>query len=397
VDNLPGAAVVLRTADSHQVVPFERIVQSSRGPGMPPDTFTGEDAFATALTKLTESEKATVYALAGHGERPLEAEEDQPALPGAVPGAGITSSAAFSLSRAVRELAKDNYEVKPLNLAVAGAVPDDCAALLIAGPRAPLSESELRAIESYLDERSGGLIVMVDSELLPEVRTNVEELLARYGVTARTDTLGFSIMHDLFRGPVSYGVVPVEAAGLADHPVTADLESYRLWFERPCTLEVHGRVEGRELVARSLLTGIESSWGETEVDAEGSSGMEYDPLRDGARPAVVGAVVQPARGPAAGLAGEADLPGPKLVVFAASVAFTNARVEQSPANLYLLANAVNWMAGRAHMLGIPPKDVEFHTVPVSEARIRAARYLFIGVVPACAVALGIVVWIMRRR
>ena len=89
--------------------------------------------------------------------------------------------------------------------------------------------------------------------------------------------------------------------------------------------------------------------------------------------------------------------GPKLLVIGSSDSFINGVAERYPANLILLRNAVNWMAGKTHMLGIPPKSMEMNFAQASESRIMAGRYIFIGGLPACIIVLGLAVWLVRRR
>jgi len=395
-DSLTTPCVVFATADSHEVVPFAKIIHSSGPPQAPTEYFTGEDAFAGALKKLVEREKTPIYFLTGHGERPLEAGAMPPGPTGQT---STATEAAFSLERLVRELEKDNYEAKPLNLAKEGSVPDDCSALVIAGPRTPLAESEIRAIEDYLDERDGGVIVMVDSELFPKVNSNLEDLLGRYGIEARTDAVGISVMQDVFGRQVPMLAVMVAGAGMQKHPATADLGNYTLWFERPCPLQVDNPRPEPNLKAEPLLTGLGTTWGETDYKPGQTKSIDYDPQKDVPRPTVVGAVVQPAPPPSeqAVQPEGAEPPGPKIVALGSSLSVTNAVVEQHPANLYLFVNAVNWMAGKLHMLGIPPKTMEERTVWVSPSALAASRYIFIGVLPGCIVALGIAVWVFRRR
>lgn len=395
-ESVSGACVVFATADSHEVVPAAKLIEGSYGPGGPVGSFSGEDAFATALTKLTESEKVTVYALTGHGERLLEAE---PPMPGAArEPEQILNSPEYSLSRAVTQLRKDNYEVKPLNLAAEGAVPADCAALLIAGPRTPFSESEIQALGDYFDNRNGAAVMMFDPEVVTGASTNLPELLAGYGVAVRTDAVGLANQASIF-GTIQEAYVPVTRDGIAEHAITADLKNYSLGLGSGCPLEVVSPPPGEMLGAKALLTGIKSSWGETDYQPGGREAAEYDAGQDVPPPAIMAAAIEPQAPPASpyGPPPPVNVPGPRIVVIGSSLAFVNASVADSPANLYFLLNAVNWMAGKLHMLGIPPKPIEFNQVAVSENQVRAARYVFVGILPACIIALGIAVWVIRRR
>ncbi len=394
VQNLFVPCVVFATEEGHQVIPFEEIAESSRGPGQRPDIFKGESAFVGALAKLTERERTTLYALTGHGEWPLEGETPEPAPRGMAREAGRD---ARSLSQLVKALRNDYYEVKPLNLMAEGEVPEDCAALLVAGPRAPLAESEMGAIRSYLDERDGAAIFLVDSRMSPRVETNVGELLKDYGVTVHDGAVG--VRPQLFltaKGlqSVAEAAVPVNPESLPDHPATADLRGYQILLERPCPLDVAPSQAPAALQVRALMTGIPSSWGESDFKAVEEGTAEYDPEEDISKPPVLGALVQPAGPSRPAGAGSG---GPKIVVIGSSNSFLNYMLRYVPGNRYLLLNAVNWMAGKVHMVGVPAKSMEFNEVRVSGGWLRASRYLFIGGIPGCMIAAGIVVWLVRRR
>ncbi|MFO7956885.1 MAG: GldG family protein [Candidatus Brocadiia bacterium] len=393
VQDLTAPSVVFIVGDRHEAIPFDKIAESSGGSQRMPEVFKGEAAFAGALKKLTEGEKAVLYALTGHGERPLEAQQQQPTQPQAQ---GVMSGPAYSLSRAVNTLERDNYEVKPLNLAMEGEVPEDCAALLVAGPKTPLGEGELRAIRQYLDERNGSAVIMLESDFSADVDTNVDELLMNYGIGAREDAVGVAVVQGLFGSPMTVAAVPVMGDGLPDHPATSDLRNYTLWFEQPVPLEIANAQPTQSLETKALLRGVDSSWGETDLEPGERQSVEYDPGVDVAQPVIVGALVQPAS-PRPGMPGPPQAEGPKLLVLGSSLSFANATVEQHRGNLYLLSNAANWMAGKMHMLGIPPKSMDVETVSVSSSEVTAARYLFIGGLPALCIAAGIVVWVLRRR
>jgi hypothetical protein len=125
----------------------------------------------------------------------------------------------------------------------------------------------------------------------------------------------------------------------------------------------------------------------------------YDPGEDVAGPVVLAAVVEPASRSSPGVQTEAlsALPGPQLVVIGSSLSFTDAYLQKNPSNLYFLQNAINWMAGRSYLVGVPPKDAYANLIALSPGQMRACRWVFIGIVPACIIVLGMAVWQVRRR
>lgn len=388
VQDLVAPCVVMATEETHEVIPFEKMVEGGRGPMAMPDTFSGEAAFSSALAKLTERRQAVVYALTGHGERPLEAEGAQP-----------SGAASRSMSRIAQALEKDLYKVKPLNLALEGRVPEDCAALIIAGPRAPLQGAEITAIREYLDERSGSALVMVDSTFSPGVETNIGRLLEPYGIRVRDGAVGVNPQLYLtgagLQG-VAEATVPVDMQRLPDHEAATDVKFYNVVLERPCPLEIAEGQPRAGLRTRQLLTGVSSSWGETDFESVKQQTAEFEPAEDVGRPVVIGVLVEPQ--PQAPTApGTEPQEGPRIVVLGSSSSFLDHVVQMVRGNLFLVANSINWMAGRSHMLGIPPKSMELDLVRVSSAELLASRYVFIGAIPAAIIALGIGVWFTRRR
>jgi hypothetical protein len=389
--DIPSYSVIFMTEDADEIVPLGNVV--TRSPmGL---EFTGEDAFAEALIKLTEEERATLYFLTGHGERPLEARAEQ--QPGGQAPA-ITAGGGYSLSRFARALRKDNYEVKELNLTAEGSVPADCQGLVIAGPRSPFSEAEMKALEEYLFQRSGGALVLVDPQAVAGAETNVAELLEPTGIRPRTDAVGTTNAPSPL-GTLQTQQVFILSEGMASHPVTRGLHNYSLSLQQPCPLQIAPAPQGPgSLSAQKLLwTDSESTWGETAPPADRRRAARYDPDRDVGPPLTVAAVVAPPEPPPGMPRMPGRQEGPRVVVIGSSASFVNMVVEQQLPHLYLLQNAANWMAGKLHKLDIPPKTIELDQVPVSERTLVAARYFFIAGLPACIVALGLFVWLMRRR
>ncbi len=130
----------------YQTVVFEseeyrRIVSS-------PEIMTAaEHAFTSAILEITGTVQKKVYFLTGHGE------------------ADISSNYSDA-----RESLRDNlYQVRTLDLIVTPRMPDDCAALVIAGAQESLSISELDIINQYLDE-DGRVLILVNPNPPQEIR-----------------------------------------------------------------------------------------------------------------------------------------------------------------------------------------------------------------------------------
>ena len=387
--------IIFESGDVHFATPLQDIIEPPTYPDQP-FRFVGESVFATSLAKIISKEQQTVYFLTGHGERPLEGRS---AAPGEGQELSVRETERGSLSRLVRMLRADNFESKTLSLTTEGKVPDDCAVLIVAGPRSALQEAELEAIRRYLDERDGNVIVLLD----PQADTNFNDLLSAYGLKVDLDALALWVQKGTYQltaeglKPVSVAdaAVPVLPDGYAQHAVTRDVRSYQLQFAYCAPVEVLNPRPAPGMSAMALLTCAKGTWGERTKQAD-MTRSQYDEATDVAGPVVIGAVVEPAGTQGYPPVGEsAAQPGAKLVVFGNSYSFINQ--ESDPKRAALLLNAVNWMAGRQQMLGIPPKEITDDRVTLAAGQARAARWLFILVAPGCIIALGAVVWWVRRR
>src|SRR5690606_22129902 len=86
--------------------------------------------------------------------------------------------------RAAEALVNETYRVAPLLLATQPEVPDDAAAVVIAGPTRPFFEGEIAALTRYV-ERGGALFVAID----PRAQTNLYALLSSFGVVLGDDVV----------------------------------------------------------------------------------------------------------------------------------------------------------------------------------------------------------------
>jgi ABC-type uncharacterized transport system involved in gliding motility auxiliary subunit len=104
---------------------------------------TDENAITNALRKVMKKERQKVYFVAGHGERDLADSK---------PGG-------FQVAKTA--LDNEGYEVESLNL-LKGAVPQEAAVVIVAGPKKPLLSTEVQALKAYL-EKGGRLFIMLEA------------------------------------------------------------------------------------------------------------------------------------------------------------------------------------------------------------------------------------------
>jgi ABC-type uncharacterized transport system involved in gliding motility auxiliary subunit len=105
---------------------------------------TDENAITNALRKVMKGERSKVYFLAGHGEREL----------------GDSKPGGFQVAKTA--LDNEGYDVEALNLLSRTAVPEDAAAVIVAGPKKPLLSTEVQALKAYL-EKGGRLLIMLEA------------------------------------------------------------------------------------------------------------------------------------------------------------------------------------------------------------------------------------------
>jgi len=198
-----------RVIEARQLVDYERLIDFGSG-GQPLVRrkklgFRGEEVISSAIQALAQARTPHVYFLRGHGERNIE-EYSDPA----------------GYAHAVRLLKRDNIVVSSLLLAEAGGVPEDCDALIVAGPARQLAAAEVNLIADYL-ERHGRLLLFIDAG----TTTGMEKLLEKWGVKLAPDVVvGLTLTgRELF--VPQYG----------DHPITRRLANVVTMFYAPRSVE----------------------------------------------------------------------------------------------------------------------------------------------------------------
>jgi ABC-type uncharacterized transport system involved in gliding motility auxiliary subunit len=317
-----------------------------------------EEKLTNGLIKVTRAGKPVVYLVQGHGE--LE------------PG----SSEASGLGAAKSGLEAVNYDVKSLTLARTGKIPDDAAVVVIAGPRTDFFPPEIDALDAYI-ARGGKLLVMLD----PVVHTGQQEpealkrMLAKYGIEVGTNVvIELNPLKQMATGAADLVIVD----SFEPHPITRDL--------RIVTLFPAARTVG---VAAKLPTGVtgqrlgmtsRDSFAETDLAALRRGEARPDP-NDPRGPLPVAAVATKDKA--------------RIVAYGTSQLAAN-RYYSQPGNRDFFLNSVSWLAEQEDQISIRPRDTKQTPVFLTSQQDRAVFWLPVVVLPALAVAGGILA-VARRR
>ena len=86
----------------------------------------------------------------------------------------------------------------------------------------------------------------------------------------------------------------------------------------------------------------------------------------------------------------------RVVVFADSDWASNSGIANA-ANRLLLSSAANWALEREALVAIPPKNADQVAVTLSRHDVGTIAFFVLLLLPAAAVAMGIAIWVRRRR
>lgn len=351
-----------RIVGADDLADFDRVI-TSNGLRRVRRAFRGEQAFSSALLEVAHARTPVVYFLAGHGERALDSFER---------GQGLAQLA--------RLLRQENIEARPLLLGEDKGVPDDAAALVIAGPQRPIPQPELDLIARYLD-RNGRAVILLDSRTSP----GLETVLQRWDVR-----VGDDVVQDALRFP-NGGLV---FSRFGRHAITENLHDLATVLFLPRSIEpaavpaVGGVVPAdRPRVVRLMLTS-ERGWAETDLV---SKPAKYDPALDRAGPVAVAVAVE--RGPLPGI--DVQIRPTRLVVLGDSNFIANGGLVSGNGDLFL--GALNWVLDREDLIAIAPKPLRETHLTMDRSRLRALGWTVIGGLPALVALAGVAVWWRRRE
>ncbi len=334
-----------------------------------------ESEITTAILKLLNPGEHLVYFLAGHGEATID-------------GTGNTD-----ISTLVGTLRAKNYTVETLNLTQEKKVPEAASVLIIAGPKKPLLDFELTAIQDYL-KGGGGLIVLQNPYAVTQMDPGADILAAYlkkdWGITLRND-----IIIDLVN---RYILNPFASTYPAGSPITERIPANMISvFPTAMSLQAD-TPEGKPFAPVPFVqidAAKDQAWGETDLTSVGlisflseAKTATFDKEKDNPSPLNVGVA-----------AVDASISS-RVVVFGDEDFAENQIINQGAgANSDLIVNAVDWASQQENLISLTPKDsaYRFISLPQDAWVMNAIVLTSACLLPGSFLLLYGIVWYNRRK
>ncbi|MBX3018985.1 MAG: GldG family protein [Bdellovibrionaceae bacterium] len=316
-----------------------------------------EQEITGGLVKVSRATAKKILVVSGHGELPLDS----------APGG---DSASFMKSL----LEGNRYDVGTFTFAEAGQVPADADVVMILGPKQQFLESEVQALEAYL-EGGGGVLLALE----PHQATGLEPLLNRVGIKTANNFVRTTI-----KLPIGETTDPRFTRGSVfspTNPITRPFGQNQFTvFRFPQSIERVGTNPPEGLQIDDLVRTDASSFAVTNLQATQKSA-------DG--PFTV------AMGIKGKMPGAADAKEFQMVVIG-DREFVNDQSLYQNLNRDLLLNAVASLAREEHIISISPKEVGRTELVLLDTSFVLYIFLFAIPLPLALYAGSFVMWWRRR-
>ena len=349
-----------------------------------------EERLTNAIIKVVSGDIYKVYFLQGHQEK------------------DIADGGRDGYLTAASSIEDQSYQVAPLNILETGGVPDDCRALVIAGPRKDLLPAEIRLVDDYL-ERGGRVMVLLD----PEYQTSLNEWLLNWGIR-----IGDNMVVDNSASGLRQGAGPTEpliSSYDEDSPITRQL--MKAFSTLPTVRSVsivNQPPEGLDLTI--LAKTSDNSWGETEISNTKLRNPTFDPSdMSGPVPVAVSMLkkleeMKPGiqelyKGPGGKTPTQEEIKQQQLdksqtmaeiVVFGDSQFASNSYFRYG-GNRDFFMNSISWLIGDERLISIRPQDPEDQTLYLTQRQARRMGLVVQFALPLLVLLIGLFVWVLRRN
>ncbi|MGM9549737.1 MAG: GldG family protein [Faecousia sp.] len=319
-------------------------------------SFCGESELTSAIGYVVSETLPKVYLLTGHGEQSLS----------------------DTFASAVKA---ENMETAELSLLTLESVPADADCILINAPRSDISLDEQSKLREYLG--NGGNLFLITDPPKNGMLTNLEALMASYGVST-VDGIVVEGDQNHYVWGTPYFLLPDMAA----HAITAPLTEggYRVLLPIAQGLTVSEGLRDTLSVTRLLTTSASAfakaagydltTYEKEEGDVDGPFALAVaitDTVDDGITSDIVW-------------------------ISSAAVVDDQTNTQVSGGNQDFFLNVLGYLCqAEESSLSIHAKSLTSENLTMDSAAVSVLTVVLVGVIPVACLAMGIAVWIRRKR
>ncbi|MCM3785853.1 GldG family protein [Neobacillus mesonae] len=349
---LTSSSIVLVQGDKQQIIPMIDLFSSGETEGS--YLFSGEEKLTQALNSLSSDETHKVALLTGHGEL------------------GLSLATSFQSS-----LNQSNVETEEISLASGESVPEGTDVLAILGPQTDLTDSELKQVQTYMDNGGKLLLTLAFHENMDTEWPNIDALAAQYGVTdehaVMVDPEQSESMGPLWSMPE-----------FLPHTITDKLIDNNLNPVFALSIGLSAAQQDKWTVT-PILQSSESSYGETNVEGLLVNETENDADADLQGPVDVGYAVSTSDGK------------PKAVILGATTFIQDSELT-SGGNRDFILNTVNYLAEKENGVTIRPREqAGYELAYLTQSQGSGIFVIAVVIFPLLFVIAGVMLWWRRRR
>ena len=351
--------------DSNDIDEYKFVIKDNKSKKLRTG-FGGEQAFSSTILSLTQIKKPVVYFLEGHGEHSIKDYGRQ-----------------SGYSHIAKIIQRDNMEIRQLVISQHRAIPDDCAALVIAGPDRKIPRFELDVLTKYL-EQSGRLLVMVD----PATSTGLADFLTQWGIRISRD-----VVVDPSQTLTGTELVVTQ---YGDHPVVGGLKGIQTAFCMPRSVEpivlknpYSSGLSDRPRVS-VLVASSAKGWAETDLN---QNPQKFDSKTDRSGPISIAVSME------IGSVDDIDL-GVKpahMVVLGDSSFVSNGWLARGHGNESFFMGALNWLVERDALIAVGPKSPILLRLDLNRTQMKSVFMTIVLGMPFVVAFVGVLVWRRRRN
>lgn len=316
-----------------------------------------EQELTSAILKVSRDRLKTICFTEGHGERQ------------------ISDDSANGYTLVDRELKKENYITKVVNLVSENGVPAACDALVIAGPAQPFLPPEAVSVAKYLDG-GGKALILVDPEKDPKLDDIFQGWNINVGKNLVIDASGVGSYFGA--GPV----LPI-VSDYGPSPITKDFGRTMTLFPMARTVTIADRAKTQTLPVELLKTSPRSFT--IPGLKAGQEHVSFDPKTGTIGPLSLGVAVDRKEG-------DKDA---RLVVIGNSAFPANQWLAQQR-NGDLFFNSISWLVADESLISIRPKAPSNRRVNLTAGQASMLKLLDLFFLPGIVILSGVYIWWKRR-